>query len=587
MKRLLALLLSVLMILSLLAGCGTDGGSDDDDEDERPKVTTGAKKDTGKEEPSEEPDDPSDEQTDPTQNPTDDTEKPDVDEPVENTPIGEVLFDEDGIQVVYQGLETGFSGEYLKLDIINNSDEGIIFESDVLVVNGFSVSVFCYATVDANDSAEEVVTISEDDLEYLDIATINSIGIYEAVIKSQESYDELHKVSYQLVIDGSGDLEQEVDISGETLVYQTDLTVIAKGVKDTYMGKSLLLLIINDSDEVMKINVDNLSVNGFTCDVFQSDYIVPGTAGICDVEIYESSLHEQGVTEIEEITFDLKAYFDSDTVRNCLGLELKNVEGDVIVEPGEDETESSAMGATLDSAVVYNQDDVVVTVVGLEGETTNPALKLFLENNSSANLYFSLDALIINGFYIDVYESIDAAAGKKANGSISIPLDELERAGIETIATITFVNARLIDNESFRTLGKIACDLVTSVGADYAQDVDLSGQELVNQDDLRILYKEVEVDDYYTNIILLVENGGEVEISVDLVELTINGIVVEDFMYSSVSAGTYRYLVLDLYNFSLEADGITDIQEITIQLEVLNHETYRSILTTDAISLEL
>ena len=144
MKKLLALLLSVLMILSLLAGCGEDGNSDDDDDDDRPKVTTEAQKDTDNptdepKDPSDDPTDPSDETTEPSGSETKPTENPGENQ--SNTPVGTVLFNKDGIQVVYQGMMSSFSSENLKLEIINNSDEGIIFETDALVVDGFTMAV--------------------------------------------------------------------------------------------------------------------------------------------------------------------------------------------------------------------------------------------------------------------------------------------------------------------------------------------------------------------------------------------------------------------------------------------------------------
>lgn len=587
MKKLLALLLCLVMILSLFAGCGAEGDSDDDDEKERPKVTTSAQKDT---DPSSEPTDPSAEATEPsgeTEQPTENTEKPDVDRPAGVTAVGDVLFEKDGIKLTYQGMEDTYYGQEIKYDLENDTDEAISLELDVLVVNGMSVPAFSYASAESHESISDVVRIDNEDLELLGIETMVSVELHNVIIRREEDYSVMHQFSCNLVLDDSGELTQDADRSGVVLLDSDDLLIIAQGMSNAYGSKMLKLLVVNDSAQDFRLNVENLSVNGYTCNMDSDNFTVAGTVGICNVYIYEEEMQEQGITEIQQITFDAVTKFDLNNQQTYPGLVLDSIEGDVSVAPSEDTIEDGAMGATLDSVVIFDQDGIRVTVVGLEGGTEEPALKMLLENDSDANVYFTMDGMIVNGMYLDCYESIHAAAGKKANGSIEITLKYLERADIETIATISFVDPCVIDSDSYETLYTLEADLVTSVGADYEQAVDLSGQELVSQDGVRILFKGLEKEESVNYLILLVENAADFDLTVDLVSLTINGVQMDAFAYKTVSAGTYRYLELDVWDYALEEENISQIQEASIELELMNVDTYEKLVTTGVLTLDL
>ena len=92
---------------------------------------------------------------------------------------------------------------------------------------------------------------------------------------------------------------------------------------------------------------------------------------------------------------------------------------------------------TIEETVLYNENDIVITVTGLDEESfLGTELKLRVENNTDKNIIVSCSNFIVNGFMVPGLMSIDVAAGKKSNDSLILYTSDLERAGITQLATI-------------------------------------------------------------------------------------------------------------------------------------------------------
>lgn len=107
------------------------------------------------------------------------------------------------------------------------------------------------------------------------------------------------------------------------------------------------------------------------------------------------------------------------------------------------------------------------------------------------------------------------------------------------------------------------------------QDVveEIAGQEVYNENDIRISYTGIEYDDIYgVTIKLKIENGSDKHIIVQPDNSSINGIMVDAIMSQDVFAGKVANGELKIFNSYLEDNNITKVENVETTLLILDEE---------------
>ena len=154
----------------------------------------------------------------------------------------------------------------------------------------------------------------------------------------------------------------------------------------------------------------------------------------------------------------------------------------------EDNAEDTS-AVTIEEQVLFEGNDIKITATGMEDGLFGTELKLLIENNSSKTVTIQARNSNVNGFMVDTMMSADVAAGKKANDSLTFQTSGLKDCGIETIATMEF-SFHIMDAETWEDI--VDTDMIivnTSVASTYVQEVDDSGEVLVEANGVKIVGK--------------------------------------------------------------------------------------------------
>ena len=250
---------------------------------------------------------------------------------------------------------------------------------------------------------------------------------------------------------------------------------------------------------------------------------------------------------------------------------------------------AQAEAAIVEETVLIDQDDVIITAKGLEEDSIwGTGLKLLIENNSTKDLGIGCKALIVNNYMLTDLFSSQVAAGKKGNETMYLSSTELKAAGIENIGQIE-VYFYIYDSESYETIREF--DKVT-VQTSLFDSMDVKamddGQELLNQDGIRIVGKYVDEDSFWGAAILLyVENNSGKNVTVSCDDMSVNGFMMTPYFSSTVYNEKMSLDEITLMSSELEENGITSIEDVELKFRVFNPDTYDTMFETDPISFSM
>lgn len=119
---------------------------------------------------------------------------------------------------------------------------------------------------------------------------------------------------------------EETGFEEMVLVDNDDIFFKITGIEeDPIWGYSLKVYIENKTDIELMFSVDDVSVNGFMCDPFWAESVAAGKKSNSSISWFESAFSENGITEVEEITFTLQAYDSNDFTAEDVLLETFTV----------------------------------------------------------------------------------------------------------------------------------------------------------------------------------------------------------------------------------------------------------------------
>ncbi len=302
MKKTMALILSLLMVMSL-AACGSSdtvsSGSEGTSDDVVAEESTGSEDETGNEDT--------------------DGETSGTDEEVKNAEVSFeelVVVDNDECSITITGIDADNIWGYTLNALIENksSDKTYMFSVDSASINGVECDpLFASDVAAGKKSNEEISFYDTDTLEENGITEYTDIELTFRVYDSDDwTADDVAYATVNVYPYGE---ENAVTFERATLDTDTVLvdneyvTVIVTGYEhDDIWGYTANLFLVNKTDSKVMFSVDNASVNGYMIDPFYAKTVAAGKCAISSMSWYDDDLEENGITEVEEIEFELTAY---------------------------------------------------------------------------------------------------------------------------------------------------------------------------------------------------------------------------------------------------------------------------------------
>jgi len=252
----------------------------------------------------------------------------------------------------------------------------------------------------------------------------------------------------------------------------------------------------------------------------------------------------------------------------------------------EDNAEDTS-AVTIEEQVLFEGNDIKITATGMEDGLFGTELKLLIENNSSKTVTIQARNSNVNGFMVDTMMSADVAAGKKANDSLTFQTSGLKDCGIETIATMEF-SFHIMDAETWEDI--VDTDMIivnTSVASTYVQEVDDSGEVLVEANGVKIVGKGLSADDSFwgPGVILYIENNSDKNITIQTRDVSVNGFMVETIMSEEIVAGKKAMSAVQFLSTDLESNSITDITDVELYFHIFDTESWDTVFDSDVIAI--
>ncbi len=259
-------------------------------------------------------------------------------------------------------------------------------------------------------------------------------------------------------------------------------------------------------------------------------------------------------------------------------------------------------GVTLEKTVLYDENDIKITVLGLTVDKNEPALQFEITNNQSKDIEVRLYFASVNNIMDQYYRAWSYSysdAGKANTTKIwnFNLLDNLEKfdkfADIEIIQSIQF-DFRIDEAESGKNLfWSDLITLTTSADPSYVQKYDDNGAVVYEDENLRIVYLGLRKAKYgYDEILFFCENKSNHQWLIEVKEDTyrING-------HDNISNG-FSFLVLPhhiAYDYdSIDEDVFTQFDfdkletiELVFEISTFGSSEYNHEYTTPTITVPL
>lgn len=281
MKKILALLLAVCLAATALSACVII-------DDEKP-LTTNAPDGTSSTDTSTAPPE---------------TKAP---ETAEVTIAETVVYDENGIKITVTGIDNNsLFGKEIKFLVENSTDKNITVSGNTFIVNGVTLYGMMYIDVAAGKKANDTLTFMRTDLENAGISEIASVSAHDLHITDTDSFDTLYEIPLSIETSVSETYSQAINDAGDVVFEQDGITVIAQVVTDSMWGNTVRLLVKNGTGKDVIVNAENISVNGFTITAWMYDVVCKDTVRFCDLDLFSSGLKDNGIEEIEDVSFTIR-----------------------------------------------------------------------------------------------------------------------------------------------------------------------------------------------------------------------------------------------------------------------------------------
>lgn len=278
-----------------------------------------------------------------------------------------VLVDESGVKITAKSLDIGdWYGPEIKLLIENNTDTGLTVQCRNLSVNGYMVDSLISCDVASGKKANDGLTIYASSLEQCGIKTIADVEFSFHIFTTDGWDDYLDTAPVVIRTSAADTYSYEYDDSGDLLYQENGITIISKGMYSGDGEQGLSVYIQNESGFPITAQIRDLSINGFMSDCIFSPDIANGKRAISSIKFSSSSIEENEITEIEDVTFRFHV-FNSEDWGETFGSEPITItkDGKVIAQTESQEvTESEAETIAITDDKTISIGNIKIPLVG-------------------------------------------------------------------------------------------------------------------------------------------------------------------------------------------------------------------------------
>ena len=242
---------------------------------------------------------------------------------------------------------------------------------------------------------------------------------------------------------------------------------------------------------------------------------------------------------------------------------------------------------TIEETVLFEYNGIKVTAKEITEDWLGPELKVLIENDTDENINVSLDEIAVNDYMVSAWLYEDVAAGKKSNATFEIWSSTLSNAGISNIGKIDFY-FRVINSDNYNTIYESKeIELKTSLYDEMDSEANDVGTELLNQNGIRIVGKGVNDSLWGQGVLLYIENNSDKNIIVSTDNLSVNGYMVNGYLYSTIMSNKKAIETVILSSTDLEDNDIESIEDLALSFDIINADTWMNIFSSDEITVNI
>lgn len=249
--------------------------------------------------------------------------------------------------------------------------------------------------------------------------------------------------------------------------------------------------------------------------------------------------------------------------------------------------QGTSEAVSFSEVVLLDEGGIKVTATGLtEDEWMGLSINVLIENNSTENVVIQTRYAAVNGAMIYPILSVEVVAGKKANDAISFFQTDLESAGISTIQTVEIVVVAL-NSETYETLYESVPVTLQTNAAGETQRFDDSGFVALEQEGVRLVVQGITEEDSFfgKEIVVFIENNTGRNITIQLRDVSVNGIMLDPLFSCDVVDGKIAYSTISFMKEDLESNGIGQIDTLECRVLVFDMATWDDIFLSDPITV--
>jgi len=252
---------------------------------------------------------------------------------------------------------------------------------------------------------------------------------------------------------------------------------------------------------------------------------------------------------------------------------------------GDNNDEGQCEEVSIEEQTLVDQDGIIITATKIDASWMGPELQVLIENNSDTSVTVQARNTSVNGFMLEPIFSSDVASGKKATDTLTFSSEDFQVCNIETIADIE-LSFHVFDTDSWDTI--FDTDMVTvetSAAATYTQDYDTSGDVILDQDGIKVIYQGMSENIFGPTVDLFIENNTDTAFTIQARDTSVNGFMIEPTFSSDIMPGKKAVTDLTFFDSDFEDNGIETATDIELSFHIFNMDSWNTILDTEPIQI--